>query len=246
MAVLDIESTGTDPLNDRIIEISILKIGTDGNQDIRTRRFKPEIPISESAIAVHGITDKELQHEPAFKSVAQALMNYIFGCDIAYFGGNKFDVKILYYELYRAGIEWQYQACRLIDVGNIYKIKEERSLTAAVKYYLGRENVGAHGAEADTKATFEVLISQLQKYEDLPDTVEELSLFSNFGKPVLDLSGKFSYNDSNDIILNFGPKFGEKALDNIDFVEWMLYRANFPPDTRVICTNLIAEYYEQK
>ena len=162
LVILDIESTGVNPEIDRIIELSIMKIFSDGKEDIRTRRFNPQIKIPESAIEIHGITDKDLVNEPAFSTLAKAINKYLEGCDIAYFGGNKFDVKILYFEFLRSGIEWDYQDSKLIDVGNIYKIREERSLTAAVKFYCGREHVGAHGAESDTKATFDVLKSQLE------------------------------------------------------------------------------------
>ena len=127
----------------------------------------------------------------------------------------------------------------MIDAGNIFKVREPRTLTAAVKFYCNRDHSNAHSSEADVLATVDVFLAQLDRYDNLPSTLDELAIFSNHGKQILDLSGKFSFNDKGEIILNFGPKRGLPASQNIDFIEWMYYKADFPPDTRKICVQLL-------
>jgi len=168
--------------------------------------------------------------EYPFSKYAKNIHEYIKDCDIAFFGGNKIDCLILYNEFSRANIDWDYSDINFVDIGNLYKIMEPRDLKTAVMFYCGRELEGAHGAEADTVATLDVLHAQLDKYSELPVTVKELALKSNFDKPVLDLGGKFTYNDAGEICLNFGPKRGEKAVDNISFLQWM-HTKDFPADT---------------
>ena len=235
---LDIEATGIDRENDRIVELSVTKIMPDGTMETKTRRLNPEMPIPAGATEIHGIKDEDVANEKTFKEIAKSLLAYFEGCDIAGFGSNYFDVPMLYNEWLRAGIEWDYTKVNLIDAGNLFKIKEERTLSAAVKFYCNKDHEGAHGAEADTAATIDVFAAQMERYEDLPTTVEEMALVTNYGKKILDLSGKFSYNDAGEIIFNFKYK-GERAIDHMDFIDWMYYKANFPPDTRRVCAQLL-------
>lgn len=236
---LDIESTGTDRETDKIIELSLLKQNPDGSRQINTFRCNPGMPIPAGSTAVHGISDEDVKELPKFDHFAKLVIDFIEGCDLAGFNSNHFDIPLLYNELLRAGIELKYQSMRLIDVGNIYKIKESRTLTAAVKYYLKEEHSGAHGAEADVVATANVLFAQLEMYEDLPQTIDELALFSNFGNKMLDLSGKFSTNKDGVVVLNFGKYKGEPAKDHIDFLQWMVYKANFNQDTREVAMEIM-------
>lgn len=241
LVTLDIESTGVDAEKDKIIELCLLKRYPDGTTEIRTRRFNPGIAIPQEVIDIHGITDEMVKDEPEFKVFAKSILSWLQGCDIAFFGGNKFDIKILYNEFRRAGVTWDYMQHFLVDVGNIYKIKEPRTLDAGVMFYLNKEHVGAHGAESDTIATLDILDVQMEKYGDIPDNIEALALFSNFDRPVLDLSGKFRTDDDGDIVFNFGPKFGMKAKYNIDTLEWMLSK-DFPADTCSVCYKLMEEF----
>lgn len=243
LIVLDGEFTGTDAENDRLIELCILKVMPDGTKKVSTKRFNPGVPSSPEAEAVHGITSEMLASEYPFSKYAKSIHAILIGCDIAFFGGSKIDARILYNEFSRAGIFWDYFESKFIDIGNLYKIMEPRDLKTAVKFYLGKELEGAHGAEADTLATFDVLLAQLDKYNELPITIDELALKSNFDKPMLDLSGKFSTNDAGEIILNFGPKRGELAKDHISFLEWMATK-DFPADTMKIAYQIIEENHE--
>lgn len=234
---LDIESTGLNRETDRIIELAYLILNPDGSTTSRCKRFNPTIPIPEASTLIHGIKDEDVANEPRFVEFAIAIHKYIDGCDIAGFGSNSFDIPMLYFEFLRAGITWDYSKSNFIDIGNLYKIKEPRTLTAAVKFYTGKEHTEAHGALADVEATYEVFVAQTLNYE-LPETIEELSLLTNYDKKVLDLSGKFTYNEAGDIVFNFGPKRGTKASDEIGLLEWMINK-DFAPDTKKICHQIL-------
>lgn len=236
---LDIESTGTDKEMDRIIELSLLKQNPDGSRQINTFRCNPGMAIPAASTAVHGISDEDVKDLPLFSHFARIVIEFIAGCDLAGFNSNYFDIPMLYNELLRCGIVLDYQQRRLIDVGNIFKIKEQRTLAAAVKFYLNETHEGAHGAEADVVATANVLFAQMDMYEDLPQNVDELALYSNYGNKILDLSGKFSTNKDGVVVLNFGKYKGEPAKDHIDFLQWMVYRANFNQDTRDVAMEIM-------
>lgn len=234
---MDLETSGTDVQNDRIVEISFVKY-QNGEKEIKTRRINPGIPIPKEAQDVHGISDDDVKNCPSFFQVAKSLYDYIQGCDIAGFNSNRFDVPMLYNEFQHAGIDWDYSDVNFIDVGNLFKILNPRTLSAAVLHYLGREHEDAHGAEADTIGTLEVLEKMLET-EDIPKEVEELALFSNYDMPILDISGKFSTNKDGEIIFNFGKYRGEPANEHLDFVLWMRTK-DFPTDTLRICQRIIA------
>lgn len=239
---LDIESTGVDRENDRIVELCMIKIHPDGNKEVKTRRFNPTIPIPKGASEVHGIYDDDVKDEPTFRQLAKGVHSFIQGCDLGGFNSNAFDIPMLYSEFLRSGIEWDYSQHRMIDVGNIYKRLYPRTLESAVQNFLGREHDGAHGAEPDTVATYEVMDYFLSNTGDeLPKTIDELHLYSNYDKPMLDLHGKFTLSDDGEILLNFGKYRGERAKDNLSFIEWMVYKADFTPDVNNICYKLLEE-----
>lgn len=240
LAFLDTETTGVSPKGDRIVEISIILMDGSLCVDTRTKRLNPGMPIPKSASDVHGITDADIKDCPTFKQVAQGIMDFIAGWDIVSYNGLSFDIPLLYNEFNRAGLLWDYKKVNFIDACNIFKINEPRTLDAAVKFYLGREHTGAHGAEADTKATAEVFFQQLDKYRLDGKTPAELALMSNYDKPILDVSGKFTTDSDGDIVFNFGKHKDIKAKTQKAYLNWML-TGDFSPDTKVIakqCTFL--------
>lgn len=240
----DIESTGVDRENDRIVELCMIKIHPDGKKEVKTRRFNPEMPIPAGASEVHGIYDDDVKDEPKFRQVAKGVHSFIQGCDLGGFNSNAFDIPMLYNEFLRAGIEWDYSGHRMIDVGNIYKRLFPRTLESAVQTFLGREHDGAHGAEKDTVETYEVMDYFLSNSgDDVPKTVDELHIYSNYDSEMLDLHGKFKYDvDGETILLNFGKHRGEPAKDHLDFLEWMVTRADFTPDVNRIANQILEEY----
>lgn len=241
LAFIDIESTGLDKEKDRIIELAVCIMTPDLPIQPFAFKFDPGIPIPAEATAIHGITDADVKGFPPFKEFAQTIHDLLMEGDIAGYNSNAFDVPMLYFEFLRAGITWDYSKCRMIDVGNIFKIREQRTLSAAVKFYTGADHTEAHGAKADALATADVLEAQFAKYADLPATVDELALFSNYGRKMMDVSGKFTEDADGDIIFNFGPQRGKKAKEHIGFLEWMLSK-DFPPDTQKIAAQIIRDF----
>jgi DNA polymerase-3 subunit epsilon len=235
---IDIEATGLNLETDRIVEISICKLFPDGTREVKTKRYNPEMPIPPEVTEIHGINDEDVKDKPLFRQEAKGILSYIENCDVAGFNSNRYDVPLLFNEMIRAGLYLDYTKFKMIDVGNIFKIKEPRDLKAAYKFYCGGDLENAHSAEADITATVDVFLKQLEKYEDLPQDVGVLALMSNHGNPILDLSGKFTM-DKGKIVFNFGPKRGQPAEEHPDFLEWMLYKASFPQDTREVATKLL-------
>lgn len=262
LVFLDLETTGVDKEKDKIVEICILKIfpvdqvlklienGQPANhvdivqpQTIYHSLIHPEMHIPEQATAIHGITDQDVEKAPAFKEVAKEIFELIEDSDIAGFNSNRFDIPMLYFHLIAAGIKWNYKNSNWIDVCNIYKIKEERTLSAAFKFYTGADHLEAHGAEGDVKATLKILEAQLSKYEDLPKEAAALALYSNFNKPILDISGKFTTDAEGDVIFSFGKHVGKKCKSSVETKEYLQWiagpKATFTEDTKHIARQLL-------
>ncbi len=232
-AILDLETTGKDPQTAKIVEISVVKVMPDGTKDIRTMKVNPGIPIPEEASDVHGITDEMVKDMPTFPQLAKAIKAFIADCPyIVTFNGNHYDLPLLVEEFTRAGVEWEYSDHVSIDACTIFKRQEARTLEAAVRFYLNREHEGAHGAESDTLATWDVLQAMLEKYPDLKAmNPEELAKYCNYDKKAIDIAGKFGYNDEGQIIFTFGKHEGVVATTQKAYLEWMISpKATFSAD----------------
>jgi DNA polymerase-3 subunit epsilon len=234
----DIESTGTNVAADRIVEICVLKVNPDGTEETKTRRINPTIPIPPEVTLIHGISDEDVKDEPTFKAIAKGLLDFIGNSDLAGYNSNKFDVPMLIEEYYRAGIEFPMDDRKLIDIQNIFHQMEQRTLSAAVKYYLGREHVGAHGAEADVIATYEVLKAQLDMYKDVIYTdkqgnqsvpiVNDMNALADFStnKDWVDFGGRMVYDKDGKECFNFGKHKGKRVEDVLSrepsYYDWMM------------------------
>ena len=194
LVFFDLETTGTNIVSDRIVELSYLKVMPNGDEESRTRRINPEMPIPPESTAIHGISDEDVKDAPTFKSVAKSLAAQIEGCDLAGYNSNRFDIPLLAEEFLRADVDIDLMKRKFIDVQTIFHKKEQRTLSAAYKFYCQKELDNAHSAEADTKATYEVLKSQLERYDDLENDVNFLSEYSCFGSNV-DFAGRVVYNE---------------------------------------------------
>ena len=208
----DLETTGTDALHDRIVEISMIKVMPDGTDIQRTVRVNPGMPIPAEATAVHHITDADVADKPLFSQLAEGLAQSFRGCELAGFNSNRFGIPLLAEEFARAGIDFDFNECRFIDVQTIFHKKEQRTLSAAYKFYCGKNLDDAHSANADTRATYEVLMAQLDRYDDLPNDMEKLSEYSSQNKNV-DLMGRLVYDDRHREVINFGKYKGQLAVD---------------------------------
>lgn len=237
---VDLESTGTEPDKDRIVQIATVKLFPDESRESKMYYVNPEIPIPPAATAIHGITDEMVADKKPFRGLlASRLHEYIVGCDMGGFKSNTFDIPMLFYEFDRAGIVWDYKQSQLIDVGNIYHIRERRTLEAAFNFYCGKSlEENAHDATHDINATIDVLEGQIEMYQDLPRTVKELAFYSNYEKEWLDLQGKFIVGPQGEVVLNFGKKKGEPAKQHPGFLEWIL-REDFPADVKLIAQKLL-------
>ena len=230
----DLETTGTDILRDRIVEISIIKVFPDGRDEQRTLRVNPGRPIPAEATAIHHITDADVADKPAFKQIAKALAETFTGCDIAGFNSNRFDVPMLAEEFARAGVDYDFGRPRYIDVQTIFHKKEQRTLTAAYRFYCGKNLDEAHSASADTRATYEVLMAQLDHYDDLPNDIDALAEYSTQNRNV-DLMGRLIYDDQHREVINFGKYKGQLAADVLKrdpgYFGW-IQQGDFPSDTK--------------
>ena len=210
MIFFDLETTGTNITRDRIVEISLIKVYPDGREAERTLRVNPTIPIPAEATAIHHITDEDVAGERTFKQIAADLAKSFEGCDIAGFNSNKFDIPMLSEEFARAGVDFDFFRAKMVDVQTIFHKKEQRTLTAAYRFYCDKDLEGAHSANADTRATYEVLMAQLDRYSDLPNDVEALSEYSSQNHNV-DLMGRMIYDDQHREVINFGKYKGQLA-----------------------------------
>lgn len=207
----DLETTGTNIQTDRIVEISLVKLMPNGSVTSKTRRINPEMPIPAEASAIHHITDEDVAGEPTFRQIAASLASQLSGCDIAGFNSNRFDIPLLDQEFHRVGMDFDFSKAKFIDVQTIYHKKEPRTLIAAYRYYCGKDLAEkAHSALADTTATMEVLLAQLEKYDDLPCEVGPLSEYACNNRNV-DLMGRLVFDDQGREIINFGKYKGKLA-----------------------------------
>ena len=241
MVFFDLETTGTNISSDRIVEISMVKVMPNGEEIVKTRRINPEMPIPAEATAVHHITDEDVRNEPTFKQLAKSLREFIQGCDFCGFNSNRFDLPLLAEEFLRAGVDVDlFKKAKYIDVQNIFHKKEERTLVAAYRFYCGKELEAAHSAAADTMATYEVLCSQLDRYDDLENSVESLSEFSSRGKTA-DFAGRIGYNDKGEEVFNFG-KYRDQSVEAVfrkepSYYDWIM-NGDFPAYTKKIFTEI--------
>lgn len=244
LAFFDLETTGLDVEKDRIVEIAICKVHPDGRREIFTTLVNPEIPIPEAASNVHGITNEKVADSPIWKEVGPVIFDTLKGCDIGGYNSNFFDVPFLYNMFNLIGLEWDHTKFQMIDVRNIFVRKEGRRLSDAVKTYLGYELENAHSAEADILATVDVFEAQLEKYNDLPSSLDGLALYSNHDKKVADLSGKLVYDEHGNLLFNFGKNAGKSVKSDHSYLTWML-SSNFPADTKKVIRDYlgIQPYY---
>ena len=198
----DLETTGTSINVDRIVEICYLKVHPNGNEEAKTLRINPEMHIPEGASAVHGIYDKDVADCPTFKEVARTIANDIEGCDLAGFNSNRFDIPVLAEEFLRADVDIDLSRRKFVDVQVIFHKLEQRTLSAAYKFYCGKNLEDAHTAAADTQATYEVLMAQLDRYSELQNDVAFLADYSSFNKNV-DFAGRMIYDDNGVEVFNF-------------------------------------------
>ncbi|MBI1286958.1 MAG: 3'-5' exonuclease [Flavobacteriales bacterium] len=247
LAFFDLETTGVNVATDRIVEISIIKLNPDGSEETMTELVNPGMPIPLESSAVHGITDDKVAGKPSFNELAPAITDFIGNADLAGYNCLKFDVPLLLEEYHRNEIEFSMKNRKVVDVQNIFHKMEQRTLVAAYKFYCDGDLTNAHSAEADTRATLEVLKAQVEKYDELDGNVEMLSDFSKRGNAI-DFAGHIVENEKGEAVFNFGKNKGKSVVEVLKtqpgYYGWMM-DAQFPSYTKKVLTEIRVEAFNK-
>lgn len=240
LASLDLETTGTDPATSRVVEVGIVKRYPDGREDSAVWVVNPGVPIPADASRVHGFTDEDVATVPTFASVAVAIAATLAGCDLVGFNLRTFDLPLLRAEFSRCGLAWPCDGARVIDAFVIYRERERRDLSAAVRHYLGREHVGAHGAVADAHATLEIVHAQVARYADLAGLdVAALDAASGGRQPTwASDDGKLRWGVDGRAVWGFGKSAGKPVASDRGFASWVL-RNDFAADVKALVTRVL-------
>lgn len=240
LVIFDLETTGINTSKDRIVELCMIRIQTNGERQDLNLRFNPGVPIPPEVTLIHGISDADVANEPSFKDKAPMINQFLDNCDFAGFNSNKFDFPMLVEEFYRADIDFDISKRKFIDAQKIFHVMEPRNLSAAYKFYCQKELNNAHSAKADTEATWEIIQSQLDKYENLEPNIDFLHKFSGQSN-LADLAGRLIYNDKQEIVFNFGKHKGKKVEDvfksDFGYYDWMM-NGDFPSQTKKVLTSI--------
>ena len=236
----DLETTGINIASYRIVEISYLKVDLNGNETIKTLRINPGIPIPAKVTAIHGISDEDVKNEPTFNEVAKSLARDFEGCDLGGYNSVRFDIPLLAEEFLRSGVDIDLKRRKFVDVQVIFMKMEPRTLTAAYKFFVGKELKEAHSAEADTLATYEVLQAQLDRYSNLENDIGKLAEFSAHNRNV-DFAGRIVYNEEDVEVFNFGKYKGKPVKEILQsdpgYYGWMM-NGDFPLYTKKVLTSI--------
>jgi DNA polymerase-3 subunit epsilon len=232
----DLETTGINITKDRIVEISILKVYPNGTEESKTWLVNPEMTIPAEVIAIHGITNEKVANEPTFKQLAKEVYNMIKDSDLGGFNSNRFDIPLLAEEMLRAEVDFDMKKRVSVDVQTIFHKMEQRTLSAAYKFYCDKNLDDAHSAEADTNATYQVLKAQLEQYDELENNIKFLSDFSS-RKKFADFAGFIVFNKEGEECFSFGKHKGKRVIDILDqepgYFGWLL-NADFPLYTKKV------------
>ena len=239
LAVIDLETTGTNLAVDRILEIAIIKIMPDGSKIIKHKLINPEIPIPQSSSDIHGITNDKIKDAPNFKQVANELKQFLENCDLAGYNSNRFDIPLLVEEFLRIGMEFDTKGKKLIDVQRVFHMMEQRTLSAAYRFYCNKNLEGAHGAAIDANATWEILEAQLLKYPQLGNGVETILKFTGEDE-IVDFARRFTMENGIEIF-NFGKHKGRPVAEVLkiepQYYDWMM-KGDFPMHTKLKLTEI--------
>jgi DNA polymerase-3 subunit epsilon len=239
LAIIDLETTGVNLGTDRIVEIAIVKVLPDGKKMVKRKLLNPEIQISQASSDIHGITNEMVKDAPTFRAVANELKQFLDNCDLAGYNSNRFDIPMLVEEFLRIGMEFDGRGRKLLDVQKIFHMMEQRTLSAAYRFYCNKELEGAHGAEADASATWEVLVAQIVKYPQLGTNIEAILKFIG-EEQVVDFARRFVLENGVEVF-NFG-KYKGKAVAEIlkaepQYYDWMM-KGDFPLHTKQKLTEI--------
>lgn len=240
LAFIDIEATGSNVSADRIVEIAIVKVLPDGNRTVKRKIINPQIPIPSAISEIHGLTDEMVKDAPTFKQAAHEIRQFLDGCDLSCYNAYRLDIPMLMEEFIRADVEFDMKGRKVVDVQKIFHQMEQRTLSAAYKFYCNKSLEGAHGAEVDAIATAEILNAQLEKYPQLGTNID--SIIKAIGEePIIDFARRFIFNDKGVEVFNFGKHKGRPVADVLkaepQYYDWMM-KGEFPMNTKQKLTEM--------
>lgn len=260
LAFFDLETTGISITQDRIVELSVIKLDIDGTETVKTTKVNPTIPIPTESSLIHGIYDEDVKDAPTFKQIAKSLDDFLEGCDLGGYNLAKFDVPLLVEEFLRIGIDFKVEGRNIVDAQKIFYLMQPRTLSAAYKFFCGKELDNAHSAEADTRATMEVLIGQVEKYEgvkikdkdgnEIEPVKNDMTVLHQLSMGNLaDLAGRLAYNSEGEVVYNFG-KHNKKPVKEVfdeepSYYNWIM-KGDFPLQTKNVLTKLKLESFNAK
>ncbi|HEU0112116.1 MAG TPA: 3'-5' exonuclease [Flavisolibacter sp.] len=240
LAILDIEATGSNVSTDRIVEIAIVKLLPDGNRSVKRKIINPQVPIAQAITDIHGINNDMVKDAPTFKQAAQEIRQFLDGCDLACYNAYRLDIPLLMEEFIRADVEFDMKSRKVVDVQKIFHQMEQRTLSAAYKFYCNKNLDGAHGAEVDATATAEILTAQVERYPQLGTSVD--SIIKAVGEDqIIDFARRFTYDDKGVEVFNFGKHKGKPVADVLkaepQYYDWMM-KGEFPMNTKQKLTEM--------
>lgn len=236
LVIFDLETTGVNPAQDRIVELYMIKIFPSGERKDMHKLINPGIPIPQEATAIHGIHNSDIQDKPSFQDLASEVFNFVKNCDFGGFNSNKFDMPMLVEELMRCGFEPNLLDVKFVDAQRIFHKMEPRNLSAAYRFYCDKELENAHSAKADTEATLEIIMAQVQKYPEIENTPDSIHRFTRQDRMV-DLAGRFVKDDKGVVYFNFGKHrgkpFEQVMKEDHGYYDWMM-KGEFPAQTKQV------------
>lgn len=240
LAVIDIEATGSNVTTDRIVEIAMIKYLPDGSRTVKRKIINPQMPIPAAITAIHGITDEMVSSAPTFKATAQEIKQFLDGCDLACYNAYRLDIPMLMEEFIRAEVDFDIKNRKLVDVQKIFHQMEQRTLSAAYKFYCSKELEGAHGAEADASATAEILFAQIERYPQLGNNLD--TIIKAVGEDnIIDFARRLAYDEKGVEVFNFGKHKGRPIADVLkaepQYYDWMM-KGEFPANTKQKLTEI--------
>jgi len=240
IAFIDLETTGITISTDRIVEIAIVKILPDGTRQVKRKLINPQMPIPSGSSEIHGITDEMVKDAPSFKQVANEIKQFIELCDLGGYNSNRFDIPMLLEEFLRVGIEFSVDGRKLVDVQKIFHMMEQRTLSAAYKFYCQKTLEDAHSAEADATATWEVLEAQVERYPQIGETVDSIVKFTG-EDDIVDFARRF-VKEKGVEIFNFGKHKGKPVVQVLkeepQYYDWMM-KGDFAMNTKQKLTEIL-------
>ena len=247
VAFIDLETTGTNLATDRIVELAIVKIGTDGSKLVKRRLLNPLVPIPKGSSDIHGISDEMVKDAPTFKQVANEIKQFLENCDLGGYNSNRFDIPLLAEEFLRAGMDFTIDDRKLLDVQRVFHLMEQRTLGAAYKFYCQKTLEGAHGAEVDATATWEILEAQIDRYPQIGKTIDDICRFCG-DEEIVDFARRFIFVDCKEVF-NFGKHKGRTVEDVLKsephYYDWMM-KGDFPLHTKQKLTEILNRTHLKK